>query len=125
MALKLGCSAKRCHTLEFSEYKWLRFCANQCWQQKVHRKRLNLICKKCGSKVVYKKIIRNYFTSSSSINVPEKSDGLKKITGFPCAPIFGLPSPRILAPADVSFLKQLKYHQLHSNMMHATIRVFV
>ena len=55
MALKLGCSAKRCHTLEFSEYKWLRFCANQCWQQKVHRKRLNLICKKCGSKVVYKK----------------------------------------------------------------------
>lgn len=55
MALKLGCSAKRCHTLEFSEYKWLRFCANQCWQQKVHRKKLNLICKKCGSKVVYKK----------------------------------------------------------------------
>jgi hypothetical protein len=25
MAKKLGCSAKRCHNLEFSEYKWFRF----------------------------------------------------------------------------------------------------
>ena len=55
MALKLGCSAQRCHTLEFSEYKWVRFCVNECWQQKVHRRRSNLICKKCGSKVIYKK----------------------------------------------------------------------
>ena len=54
MALKLGCSAKRCHTLEFSNYKWTRFCVNQCWEQKVHRKKLNLICKKCGSNVVYR-----------------------------------------------------------------------
>jgi predicted SprT family Zn-dependent metalloprotease len=55
MALKLGCSAQRCHTLEFSEYKWVRSCVNECWQQKVHRRRSNLICKKCGSKVIYKK----------------------------------------------------------------------
>ena len=54
MAIKLGCSAKRCHTLEFSDYKWTRFCPNQCWEQKTHRRKSNLICKKCGSTVSYK-----------------------------------------------------------------------
>ena len=54
MAIKLGCSARRCHTLEFSEYKWIRFCSNQCWEQKIHRRKANLICKKCGSTVSYK-----------------------------------------------------------------------
>ena len=54
MAIKLGCSARRCHTLEFSDYKWIRFCPNQCWEQKIHRRKSNLICKKCGSAVAYK-----------------------------------------------------------------------
>ena len=57
MAKKVGCSAKRCHTLEFSEYKWIRFCTNYCWEQKVHRRKLNLICKKCGSPVKYQQNI--------------------------------------------------------------------
>ena len=57
MAKKIGCSAKRCHTLEFSEYKWIRFCTNYCWEQKVHRRKLNLICKKCGSPVKYQQNI--------------------------------------------------------------------
>ena len=55
MAKKLGCSAKRCHTLEFSDYKWIRYCKNYCWEQKVHRRTLNLICRKCGAYVCYKK----------------------------------------------------------------------
>ena len=57
MAKKLGCSAKRCHNLEFSEYKWVRFCANNCWEQKIHRRKPNLVCKKCGAPVIYKKNI--------------------------------------------------------------------
>jgi len=57
MAKKIGCSAKRCHTVVFSEYKWIRFCANHCWEQKVHRRKSNLICKKCGSPVKYQKNI--------------------------------------------------------------------
>ena len=57
MAKKIGCSAKRCHTLEFSEYKWIRFCTNYCWEQKVHRRKLNLICKKCGLPVKYQQNI--------------------------------------------------------------------
>ena len=55
MAKKLGCSAKRCHTLEFSNYKWIRFCENNCWEQKTHRRKSNLICRKCGASVSYKK----------------------------------------------------------------------
>ena len=75
MAKKLGCSAKTCHTLEFSKYKWIRYCENQCWEQKTHRRKSNLICRKCGASVFYKKINSNYSTSSNSIRVPEKSDG--------------------------------------------------
>ena len=57
MAKKIGCSAKRCHTLEFSDYKWVRFCTNHCWEQKTHRRNPNLVCKKCGAPVIYKKNI--------------------------------------------------------------------
>ena len=57
MAKKIGCSAKRCHTLEFSNYKWIRFCINHCWEQKTHRRKPNLVCKKCGGTVIYKKNI--------------------------------------------------------------------
>ena len=57
MAKKLGCSAKRCHSLEFSDYKWIRYCENFCWEQRTHRRKSNLICRKCGAKVCYKKNI--------------------------------------------------------------------
>ena len=57
MAKKLGCSAKRCHSLEFSDYKWIRYCENFCWEQRTHRRKSNLICRKCGANVCYKKNI--------------------------------------------------------------------
>ena len=57
MAKKLGCSARRCHTLEFSDYKWIKYCENFCWEQKTHRRKLNLICRKCGASVCYKRNI--------------------------------------------------------------------
>ena len=56
-ARELGCSAKRCHSLEFSKYKWVRFCPNLCWEQKIHRKNTNLICKNCGATVNHKSFI--------------------------------------------------------------------
>ena len=57
MAKKLGCSAKRCHTMEFSDYNWIRYCEKLCWEQKTHRRKPNLICRKCGAFVHYKKNI--------------------------------------------------------------------
>ena len=41
-------------------------------------------------------------TCSISIRVPAKSLGCRNNTGFPCAPIFGFPSPRILIPLEAS-----------------------
>ena len=41
-------------------------------------------------------------TSSSSISVPCASDGCRKITGLPCAPIRGSPSPSTRAPRPTS-----------------------
>ena len=40
---------------------------------------------KMGSEVVYKKIIKNYFYFSSSINVPENLMDLKKLQVSMCA----------------------------------------
>ena len=57
MAKKLGCSAKRCHNFEFSNYKWIRYCENFCWEQRTHRRKSKLICRKCGANVCYKKNI--------------------------------------------------------------------
>ena len=57
MAKRLGCTAQRCHTLEFSNYKWIRYCENFCWEQRTHRRKSNLICRKCGANVCYKKNI--------------------------------------------------------------------
>ena len=45
------------NNFEFSDYKWIRFCTNHCWKQKVHRRKSNLICKKCGSPVRYQQNI--------------------------------------------------------------------
>jgi len=42
---------------EFSDYKWIRYCENFCWEQKTHRRKFNLICRKCGASVCYKKNI--------------------------------------------------------------------
>jgi len=42
---------------EFSDYKWIRYCKNFCWEQKTHRRKLNLICRKCGASVCYKRNI--------------------------------------------------------------------
>ena len=57
MAKNLGCSAKRCHNFEFSNYNWIRYCENFCWEQRTHRRKSNLICRKCGANVCYKKNI--------------------------------------------------------------------
>ena len=46
--------------------------------------------------------IHQPFTSSSSISVPQKSLGCRNRTGFPCAPVRGVPSPSTRAPSPTS-----------------------
>lgn len=55
MALAIGCNGERCHSLQFSQHKYVQKCANGCWQREVHRRRKGLICRFCRGKVIYLK----------------------------------------------------------------------
>ena len=62
--------------------------------------------------------------SSSSISVPEKSFGLRKTTGLPCAPIFGSPSPSTRAPSRSSRSRAARdVGHLVAEVVHAAVRV--
>ena len=70
-ALSIGCSGKIYHTFNFSNANWIKYCSKNCWEQHSYRRKQNLVCKICGSKILYKK---NYI-SSNSTNVPDNSSG--------------------------------------------------
>lgn len=53
VALSIGCNGQRCHSLYFSEARYIQKCIRGCWTQEVHRQRKNLICRVCKSNVVY------------------------------------------------------------------------
>ena len=53
-ALDIGCTARVYHNYEFSRPKWIKFCSQGCWEQSCFRRKNNLICRSCGSKVSFK-----------------------------------------------------------------------
>ena len=52
-AREIGCSATRCHTLEFSATKWLMRCPKGCFEVPRHRRKSHMVCAKCKSPVTY------------------------------------------------------------------------
>lgn len=52
-ALAIGCSAERTHKLQFSTPRWSVTCENRCWNHTAQKRNLKLICKKCGSRLIY------------------------------------------------------------------------
>ena len=52
-AREIGCTATRCHTLEFSAARWLMSCPNGCFQVERHRRKANMVCMSCKSPVIY------------------------------------------------------------------------
>ena len=52
-ALAIGCSAERTHKLQFSTPRWSVTCENRCWNHTAQKRNPKLICKKCGSRLVY------------------------------------------------------------------------
>ena len=52
-AREIGCTATRCHNLEFSEAKWLMQCPKGCFSVARHRRKNGLVCAKCKSPVQY------------------------------------------------------------------------
>ncbi|MFL5331648.1 MAG: SprT-like domain-containing protein [Geminicoccaceae bacterium] len=52
-AREIGCSARRCHSVSFSEPTLIARCANGCFAVGRHRSRRNMRCRRCGGAVTY------------------------------------------------------------------------
>jgi hypothetical protein len=52
-AREIGCSAQRCHALDFSEPSVIARCVNGCFAIGKLRRRRNMRCRRCGGVVVY------------------------------------------------------------------------
>ncbi|MBF0288302.1 MAG: SprT-like domain-containing protein [SAR324 cluster bacterium] len=52
-AISIGCNGNRCHSLQFTQPKYIQQCEKGCWERQVHRRQKNLICRFCRSKVIY------------------------------------------------------------------------
>ncbi len=52
-SLEIGCSGKRTHSLQFSPPRWNVTCENRCWTHTAQQRNSKLICRICGSRLVY------------------------------------------------------------------------
>lgn len=52
-ARAIGCTATRCHTLNFSHARWMMRCPNGCFEVERHRRKSGLLCATCKSPVVF------------------------------------------------------------------------
>ena len=52
-AREIGCTAARCHTLNFSKARWLMRCPKGCFEIERHRRSAGLVCAKCKSSVEF------------------------------------------------------------------------
>lgn len=52
-AREIGCTATRCHSLEFSAARWRMRCPNGCFEVERHRRKANMACAKCKTPVIY------------------------------------------------------------------------
>jgi predicted SprT family Zn-dependent metalloprotease len=52
-ARAIGCTAQRCHSVEFTPHPLMARCVNGCFAIGRHRRRRNMRCRRCGGKVSY------------------------------------------------------------------------
>lgn len=52
-AREIGCTATRCHTLNFSRARWEMKCPTGCFSIERHRRKSGLICAKCKTPVEF------------------------------------------------------------------------
>ena len=52
-AREIGCTATRCHTLDFSKARWIMKCPNGCFSVERHRRKSGLVCVACKSSVEF------------------------------------------------------------------------
>ena len=52
-AREIGCTANRCHTLNFSAAKWIMQCPKGCFAVERHRRKMGLVCASCKTAVEF------------------------------------------------------------------------
>ena len=52
-AREIGCTATRCHNLNFSKARWQMKCPNGCFLIERHRRKFGLVCAKCKAPVQF------------------------------------------------------------------------
>lgn len=52
-AREIGCTATRCHTLNFALEPWLMRCPNGCFETGRHRRKAGLVCATCRTPVEF------------------------------------------------------------------------
>lgn len=52
-ALQIGCSARRCHDLQFTPPRYIVKCEQNCWVATAERRRRGVVCTRCRGKVLY------------------------------------------------------------------------
>lgn len=52
-ARELGCTANRCHTLNFATSRWIMRCPNGCFEVERHRRKKGLVCATCKTGVEF------------------------------------------------------------------------
>lgn len=57
-AREIGCSARRCHEVEFSQPLYIVRCRNGCFAETANRRRRKVVCRTCGGSVDYSAYIR-------------------------------------------------------------------
>ncbi len=50
-AREIGCTANRCHTLNFATSRWMMVCPNGCFKVERHRRKSGLVCATCKTPV--------------------------------------------------------------------------
>ncbi len=58
VAVRIGCSGKRCHSYDFTEPTVTKYCENGCWNRgllKAPSKTQQRICTKCGGRVLWRR----------------------------------------------------------------------
>lgn len=54
-AREIGCSAMRCHSLNFSRAAWVMYCPKGCFTVERHRRKSGLVCANCKMPVSFRR----------------------------------------------------------------------
>lgn len=65
IARSIGCTADRCHTVDFAPAKYIASCSRCAWHQKKNRRLRGAVCRRCGQPVTYRRFTQQVWDTLS------------------------------------------------------------